>query len=783
MIFELAQDFRDAAAVMPDKHPKHRMLELLEEAVRRDIHFIDRHPTTLFQCMWNTCWWYDCPEAAEYYEACDWGASKSPLRDQTSYQLCDMLEGWLDGRQGRATGTSWLRVAGPPIDRLGTGPILNLVGHRTDVISLAFSPDGKRIASASWDFHMRAHREGRDDTIRIWDAATGQELACFPADTWIRGLVYSPDGVLFAIRCIAGGKHVVRILDTRDGTELTRCVGHTDYVNAMAFSPDSAILATGSNDGTVRLWKTATGRLWKKTRQGGPVMDLAYSPDGHLIASIDASKALNVWRVRRFAAKGCAQLQPSSDKSPTLAFSSDSRHVVTADSREMRLWRVPGPLEGRQPWWLPRLRVRPYPLECIRSQLSGALGMVCFPGGEYVAGCFPDGLRVLESDSGQEVWRHSVARNQSDPHGRNRLAYSPTARLLAEASGNQVKVFDLKRSDDHQPHLCATEHVALRVVSPDGKLVASATTQGIYVETKCSGEPALPLDCPNRAVDVKNIGFSPDSTLVAVVGLRGIRIYEADTGCLRHHDFSAYYHAVSLSPGGDCYAVGSGNRVIIHSINDGTRRRGLQLDYLGKNIIDNVLHLAFSPDGGVLAVSSFGRGVYLWDLRTPPRYTEANGRNEIVVDAGWHAQVVWRATVPQGVFLGVDAARNCRVLADSLNACASTFSADGRRIGGKSCDGSPFGRNMSLVWDVASGEIVEILPGICDMQALAEGPQTYPFRAFTDDLEATIRVSCSGWPVGWLPVMRRALRAMKGGVSWTKFHEAGQQRIMLEDYR
>lgn len=63
MIFDLGKDFSNVLAVMPREHPKHRMLELLEEAIRRDIHFIARHPTTLFQCMWNTCWWYDCPES------------------------------------------------------------------------------------------------------------------------------------------------------------------------------------------------------------------------------------------------------------------------------------------------------------------------------------------------------------------------------------------------------------------------------------------------------------------------------------------------------------------------------------------------------------------------------------------------------------------------------------------------------------------------------------------------------------------------------------------------
>jgi hypothetical protein len=62
MIFELVKDFSDVLAAMPAEHPRRGMVRLLEEATRRDVQFIDRHPTTLFQCMWNTCWWYDCPE-------------------------------------------------------------------------------------------------------------------------------------------------------------------------------------------------------------------------------------------------------------------------------------------------------------------------------------------------------------------------------------------------------------------------------------------------------------------------------------------------------------------------------------------------------------------------------------------------------------------------------------------------------------------------------------------------------------------------------------------------
>ena len=80
MIFELARDFAGALEVLPQDHPRHRILRLLEEAIRRDIHFIDHHPTTLFQCMWNTCWSCDCPQAGRHYRGwLGWQLTWDPL--------------------------------------------------------------------------------------------------------------------------------------------------------------------------------------------------------------------------------------------------------------------------------------------------------------------------------------------------------------------------------------------------------------------------------------------------------------------------------------------------------------------------------------------------------------------------------------------------------------------------------------------------------------------------------------------------------------------------------
>jgi hypothetical protein len=91
MIFELVKDFADVLEAMPNEYPQYHTLKLLDEAVRRDMHFIDRHPTTLFQCMWNTCWWCDCPERAAHMEQ-----PTGEVEDRTASQREPRLSGYME---------------------------------------------------------------------------------------------------------------------------------------------------------------------------------------------------------------------------------------------------------------------------------------------------------------------------------------------------------------------------------------------------------------------------------------------------------------------------------------------------------------------------------------------------------------------------------------------------------------------------------------------------------------------------------------------------------------
>src|SRR5262249_12382884 len=119
MVFALSGDFGQAVVRLSPEDPRHRLLGLLEEAVRRQIQFLTRHPTTLFQCLWNTGWWYDCRQAEEHYlePAGGWSAADAPWR-RDGPKLSAWLERWRAGKE-REPGFVWVRALRPPRLPLG----------------------------------------------------------------------------------------------------------------------------------------------------------------------------------------------------------------------------------------------------------------------------------------------------------------------------------------------------------------------------------------------------------------------------------------------------------------------------------------------------------------------------------------------------------------------------------------------------------------------------------------------------------------------------------------
>jgi WD40 repeat protein len=334
MAFELVGDFSVAVEAIPADRPQHRILRLLEEALRRDIHFIAWHaqeyPQGLFQCLWNSCWWYDCPEAVAHYVEPEggWNPKNAPWLQPSDQRLCHLLERWRVQKHETSPGFHWLRSHRPPPIHLGTAQQSVFFGHEEVVASVTYSLDGRRIASGGGQFG--------DYTVRVWNTESGAELAVLRGhENTVTSVTYSPDG-----RRIASGSldNTVRVWDAESGAELAVLRGHEGGVSSVTYSPDGRRIASGSGDKTVRVLDAESGAelVVLRGHEGG-VSSVTYSPDGRSLASGSWDKTVRVWDAQ--SGTGLAILQGHEHDVTSVSYSADGRRIASGSvDKTVRVW-------------------------------------------------------------------------------------------------------------------------------------------------------------------------------------------------------------------------------------------------------------------------------------------------------------------------------------------------------------------------------------------------------------------------------------------------------------
>jgi RNA polymerase sigma factor (sigma-70 family) len=474
-----------------------------------------------------------------------------------------------------------------------TGEVrLRLTDHQKPVSCVAYSPNGKTIATA-----------GDEAVIRLWDAATGKLLLRLdghkPVDGYrdnMLAVAFSPDGK----QLVSGGiDQTVRLWDVAAGKEVRRLGEHKGGVLGVAFTPDGKRVLTGGFEEPIRLWDAATGEEVRQfPKRSEFAHRMAFAPGGKTIAvSHWGNYAPRFWDV----ASGCEVVSADGPESEVtgIVFSRDGRTVTTAGHDDMiRQWETD---TGRE---LCRWENVPDLLNCLASSLDG----------QIVAGGDASGTICLwQADTGQEL------RRLKGPKGWVLgLALAPDGKALASANNDgTARLWDIATGTELR---CFTGHQQYAygvAFSPDGKTLATTGhDQTVRLWRVDTGEELRRLKTPhlqNNAVTI-----SPDGRLllVASVGERPIQVWELATGReLPPFTLPRYQQRIfslAFSPDGRTLAAGGEDGVVrLWEVFSGQERRRFT-GHTGW--ADRV---RFAPDGRRLASASNDTTTVVWDLTTP----------------------------------------------------------------------------------------------------------------------------------------------------------------------
>lgn len=552
-------------------------------------------------------------------------------------------------------------------------------GHKHDVRSVAFSPDGRRIVSGSFD-----------NSCRVWDASSGTELLRFNGHRgWIYSVAFSPNGK----RVVSGSfDNSARVWSTDTGREILLLKGHTYAVCCVAFSPDGKRIVTGSFDKTAKIWDAESGReLLTLKGHTGNVYGVAFSADSRRVVSASLDTTAKVWDVA--TGRELLTLIGHRRHVNSAAFSPDGSRIVTGSwDNTAKVWHA---ASGRV-----LLTLRGHSI----ASSNGVTQVAFSPDGkQIVTGSADNTAKVWDSASG--IVLTTLRGHTNEVYS---VAFSPDGNRIVTGSGDRTaKVWNRHRRP--RPTLKGhTGYVYSAAVTANGERIVTGAGGFSKKENSArvydaSGRELLNLPHPWT---VYSVDFSSDGKRI-LTGSDHARVWDAVTG--RELSIlkggSTWIYGVAFSPNGKRVVTASRSRnAILWDAVSG--RELLQL----KGHEGSATSVDFSTDGKRILTGSKDKTVKIWNADTGREMLTLEGHTDPVLCVAFSPD--GKRIVSGGedrvarVWDAINGRELCILKGHKDDVTSVAFSPDGKRI----VSGSKY--RKAILWDAVSGRELLALTGV-----------------------------------------------------------------------